>query len=347
MFNIKRGIFAWPVTAFVCASVLAGCAQHPTRHQGSSNQLSVTETFATASNSKPGNASEQSFQFLIVGDRTGGHRPGVFDRAMDKVNQLQPEFVIGVGDLIEGYTESSEQLDKEWLEIERMVGKLDSTFYYVPGNHDISNNTMANLWLERRGPAYYHFVYRNVLFLVINTEDPPQAIDEEMRKGIEQYKKLLKTDPEAAIKLVEEFQKAAENGDMAAVLPANISEQQLMYMQQAIADNPDVRWTFLFMHKPAWRYGSNTFAKLEQSLQGKNYTVVAGHEHYYTHEKRFGQHYIGMGKTGGAFHKSGAGNIDHVAWVSMTEDGPVIATIELSGIHDEAGPPASAMEPGS
>src|SRR5262245_21874942 len=49
------------------------------------------------------------FQFAIVSDRTGGHRAKVFSRAIDQLNLLQPEFVVSVGDLIEGYTESKER----------------------------------------------------------------------------------------------------------------------------------------------------------------------------------------------------------------------------------------------
>jgi len=42
------------------------------------------------------------FQFAIVTDRTGGMRPGVFSQAVGKINEMQPEFVITVGDLIPG-----------------------------------------------------------------------------------------------------------------------------------------------------------------------------------------------------------------------------------------------------
>ena len=47
-----------------------------------------------------------NFQFAVIGDRTGGADPGgIFNRAMDQLNLLQPEFVINVGDLVEGYTD--------------------------------------------------------------------------------------------------------------------------------------------------------------------------------------------------------------------------------------------------
>src|SRR5262245_53406607 len=51
------------------------------------------------------NNSGDDFQFAIVSDRTGAHRAKVFSRAVDQLNLLQPEFVLCVGDLIEGYTE--------------------------------------------------------------------------------------------------------------------------------------------------------------------------------------------------------------------------------------------------
>jgi hypothetical protein len=47
---------------------------------------------------------EANFQFAIVTDRTGGHRGTVFEDGLAKVNLLEPEFVMSVGDLIEGYS---------------------------------------------------------------------------------------------------------------------------------------------------------------------------------------------------------------------------------------------------
>ena len=44
------------------------------------------------------NNDPDNFQFAIVTDRTGGHRPGVFEDAVHKLNLLQPEFVMSVGD---------------------------------------------------------------------------------------------------------------------------------------------------------------------------------------------------------------------------------------------------------
>ena len=40
-----------------------------------------------------------NFQFVIVSDRTGGNRPGIFEDAVKKINMLYPEFVLSVGDI--------------------------------------------------------------------------------------------------------------------------------------------------------------------------------------------------------------------------------------------------------
>ena len=114
---------------------------------------------------KPFSNEHASFQFAIVGDRTGGHRPGVFAGAMAQLNRLQPEFVLSVGDLIEGYTEDEVQLAAEWDEFDAMVEQLDMPFFYTVGNHDMGNPVMLETWRERHGHDYWAFVYRDVLFL--------------------------------------------------------------------------------------------------------------------------------------------------------------------------------------
>lgn len=69
---------------------------------------------------------EVEFQFAVVSDNTGGAYPGVFDMAMTKLNLMQPEFVMSVGDLIEGYSNDREALAAEWEEIDASIDKLTS-----------------------------------------------------------------------------------------------------------------------------------------------------------------------------------------------------------------------------
>src|SRR5262245_3333191 len=106
------------------------------------------------------------FQFAIVSDRTGGHRAGVFAQAVEQLNLLQPEFVVSVGDLIEGYSKDAEKLNQQWAEFQGYVSKLQMPFFYVPGNHDLANPFEEGLWKEKFGRRWYHFVYRDVLVLM-------------------------------------------------------------------------------------------------------------------------------------------------------------------------------------
>ena len=115
------------------------------------------------------------FQFAFVTDRTGGHRPGVFPKAIERLNWLQPEFVVSVGDLIEGMTENSFILDQQWKEFESFTAKLEMPFFYLPGNHDISNPKMRRLWKKKFGTAWFSFTYRDVLFLCLDTQDGPET----------------------------------------------------------------------------------------------------------------------------------------------------------------------------
>ena len=63
-----------------------------------------------------------NFQFAIISDLTGGYRQGIFDDAVKKLNLLEPEFVMSVGDLIQGYTENETSLD-DWSQLPFVVGE--------------------------------------------------------------------------------------------------------------------------------------------------------------------------------------------------------------------------------
>jgi predicted phosphodiesterase len=135
------------------------------------------------------NDDSTTFRFAIVSDRNGGMRPGVFENAIDKLNLLQPEFVLSVGDLIDGYTEDANVWNAEWDEFDALVNKLDMPFYYVPGNHDTSNKLLTEAWKERHGRDYYYFVHKSVLFIALNTDEINDGGISE--KQVEYVKKVL------------------------------------------------------------------------------------------------------------------------------------------------------------
>lgn len=115
-------------------------------------------------------------RFVVIGDRTGVARVGVFPEAMRQVSWLHPDFTISVGDLIEGYTEDRSEIDREWDEVLGYARALKGPFIAVPGNHDISNPVSAEVWKTRFGSPNYAFRFKGALFVVLNSEESPQIL---------------------------------------------------------------------------------------------------------------------------------------------------------------------------
>jgi len=254
---------------------------------------------------------------------------------MDQLNLLQPEFVINVGDLVEGYAKDKATAAAQWDETDGIIKKLEMPFFHVVGNHDMGNDVMKQVWLERRGATYYYFTYDGVLFLVLNSEDPSNPVPPDIAEKTAAFKKLQKEDPAAAQKMLAEFMASVDSYQK----PMVMSDQQLNYFRRVLADHPKVRWTFAFLHQPDWEQRENGKAlqAIEQMLQGRPHTVIAGHLHYYDYQKRSGADYITMGPVGASWHMNGPGNVDHILWVTMKEGGPEIAMITLDGIWDRKG----------
>lgn len=246
------------------------------------------------------NNEKRNFQFAIVTDRTGGHRPGVFATAVKKINLMQPEFVISVGDLIEGYSEDNGQWALEWAEFQSKLKQLQMPFFYVPGNHDLANRLMSENWKRKFGRTYFEFRYHDVLFVALNSEDPP----------------------------------ASE--------PFAFGSEQQAWLADVLRRHEDARWTFVFMHKPAWAYADADHEKtgwnnVERALGSRKYTVFAGHVHNYAKFVRNGRDHFTLATTGGDSKLRGkdVGEFDQIVWVTMKENEPVIANLLLDGIEDK------------
>ena len=318
----------------ICAA-LTGCAAGDGAFRSASGGGSGATPWTAAPAHQP-----DTLRFAIIGDRTGLARPGVFEQAIKQVGWMKPEFVINVGDLVEGYTEDQAALDAEWRHIEGAVGQLDVPFFYVPGNHDLGNETMLKLWRERRGDPYYAFVFKDVLFLCLDTEDPPLPMSDEMAKQFRGILKQMAADPIATEKAIR-AQLAGVNRerkvDTGGLNSARFSDAQVEFVERMLAANKNVRWTFVLMHKPAWTLASSQFDKIEAMLADRPYTVVAGHNHYYKHEVRNGRDYIQMGTVGGSAHQDGPGTMDHLTWVTVDGSGPRYALVRLTGLLDKTG----------
>ena len=243
------------------------------------------------------------FTFAIVADRTGTHRANVFSHAVEKINLMQPQFVVTVGDLIEGSADDK-QNGTQWKEIDSYLGKLSMPFFFVPGNHDLREGAKEKAWRARFGRSSYSFVYKDTLFLMISTED----------------------------------------------LPGQIDRDQIEAVRKTLADNANVRWTMVFLHRPLWDEADgagNGFAQVEKALAGRKYTVFCGHIHSFQKFVRQGMNYYQLATTGGGSLMRGVafGEFDHFTWVTMKDTGPVIGHILPSSVVKEDLAPIKTVEP--
>ena len=240
----------------------------------------------------------QRFQIAIVTDHTGGHRPGVWMHAVRNLNLLRPEFVVSVGDLIEGYTTDVEVIETQWKEFLGFIDQMEMKFFFVSGNHDVTNPVMHKIWREHFGKAWYSFDYKNVHFLCLCSEDPESCIGAE----------------------------------------------QLEWIKKDLHDHRDARWTLVFLHKPLWAYAETELTAgnpdptnwkvIERLLANRPHNVFAGHAHNYVQFSRNETKYYQLATTGGASQLRGPkyGEFDHVAWLTMENDGPHLANILLDGV---------------
>ncbi|KAF5064273.1 3',5'-cyclic adenosine monophosphate phosphodiesterase CpdA [anaerobic digester metagenome] len=113
--------------------------------------------------------SGDNYRFIVAGDITGGEEPGVLAEAVHRINELSPDFVITVGDLIDGYTTDSLRAEKQWDDFLKVIGNLEMPFFFTAGNHDITNPMLEDIWNRRFGSLWYSFKVGSSLFFVINS----------------------------------------------------------------------------------------------------------------------------------------------------------------------------------
>jgi predicted phosphodiesterase len=242
------------------------------------------------------NNNANDFQFVIVSDRTGGHREKVFSRAVEQINLMQPEFVLSVGDLIEGYTTNPEQAAKEWREFQSFTSKLKMPFFYVPGNHDLSNPFMEKLWTEKFGRRYYHFVYRDVLFLVLNSDDPA-ASSSVSAEQIEYVKNALEKN-------------------------ANV-RWTIVALHKPI-------WAYGDLEKSGWLNVEKLLAGRKYTVFAGH---VHRYQKYVRNGMNYYQ--LATTGGGSRLRGIRYGEFDHLVWVTMKDTGPVLANVMLDGIYPE------------
>lgn len=241
------------------------------------------------------------FQFAILGDRTGSADQEVFEKVVHEIKQLHPDFVINVGDLIEGYITDVTTINARWDTVLNTLSILDCPIYFVPGNQDIWDDQSEELYQKRtRKKPCYSFDYHNSHFIILNNSllETWDNIDENQFKW-------LKSD-------------------------LSRCEKKSRYKKQNV---------FCFFHKPFWieALSSNQEDILHNKFKERGVThVMSGHYHWYSRTTWDGIEYKLIGSSGGSMYGSEAmGRFYGYAWVTVDRNDVDITYIKLGNIIPE------------
>ncbi|MGB6945308.1 MAG: metallophosphoesterase [Bryobacteraceae bacterium] len=115
---------------------------------------------------------DNDFRFSILGDRTGDAQPGVYERVWSELDAAHPDFVINVGDTIQGGNDVTAAA--EWSALRPLWGRYRNTIFFTPGNHDIWSPASRAIYEQQTShPAFYSFNYQNAHFTVLDNSETP------------------------------------------------------------------------------------------------------------------------------------------------------------------------------
>lgn len=158
------------VAAILCAlavALLSGCAHTPVR----------------------------SFTFVQMCDPQlgfGGYQADLvrWRQAIQQINQLQPDFVVVCGDLVNGASE------KSYADFNAVRASCRVPCYCAPGNHDVGNAPTPGLLQRYRkwvGKDYYAFEHRGCTFVIVNSQLWKAPVPGESEKQDQWLRATLKT----------------------------------------------------------------------------------------------------------------------------------------------------------
>jgi hypothetical protein len=245
-----------------------------------------------------GGRSQPLFHFAILSDRTGGHTPGVYPRVIDEINLLSPDFVVTVGDHIEGYGQDYERSEAEWDSLLALIGELEAPVYLTPGNHDIWDAVSESMYVARTGQEpYYSFDRDNAHFVILDVARFEYSSDfpETQREWL--------------------IQDLKESGDAEHTF---VFCHKPLWVNTLMLGDPDP------LHDVFREYGVDA--------------VFNGHLHHYFAAEFDGIEYTVVGSSGGGMLRSTEepvprGEFFQFGWVTVTPSGHELAVIDLGGIY--------------
>jgi len=262
---------------------------------------------------------EDAFFFVVFGDRTGGPPEGVavLKDAVRDVNLLEPDLVMTVGDLVNGYNQAGEWME-QMREYRGIMDHLLCPWFPVAGNHDIYWRPLDDAGMPRGqhehdyemhfGPLWYAFEHKNSWFIALYSDEG---------------------NPETGEK---DFNKPAAQ---------RMSDEQLDWLKQTLEKAKDADHVFLFLHHPRWRkenYGDDWDRVHQVLVDAGNVTAVfAGHIHEMKYQEDDGIEYFALATVGGGQ----AGLVPSTGWLHQYD----IVTVRKDQIAVASYPVGAAMDP--
>jgi 5-hydroxyisourate hydrolase-like protein (transthyretin family) len=160
----------------------------------------------------------------------------------------------------------------------------------------VANPFLEEVWKEKFGRRYYHFVYKNVLFLAACSEDPPNSGS--MSKEQLAY-----------------LQKALQ--DNAHVRWTVVAVHRPLWTHADLDRNGWLEFEALLAGRPYTVFAGHVHRYQKFVRNGMNYYQLATTG--------------GASRVRGTRF----GEFDHIAWVTMKKTGPVIANVLLDGVYPE------------
>ncbi|MEM8910513.1 MAG: LamG-like jellyroll fold domain-containing protein [Planctomycetota bacterium] len=266
--------------------------------------------------------SEDAFQFIVYGDRTGGVPEGlkVLQQAVSDTNLLDPDLVMTVGDLIQGYNEKPEWL-LQMKAYRDIMEQLNMSWFPVAGNHDVywrgkgpaPQGHHESNYEEHFGPLWYTFAHKNAGFIVLYSDEGDPVSNQK-----------------------------AFNVPMLQ----RMSDEQLAFLDTALKKYRDRDHVFVFLHHPRWigrGYAGGNWDVVERMLleAGNVSGIFAGHIHHMRYDESKGNdlaplRYFTLATTGGSLSADipGAGYLHHMNLVTVRPSGVTMASLPVGSVMD-------------